>query len=407
MNKKGFISISVIYSFFIVFLMLLLFIVDGYVNNRSLIKRISAKVIEEATNVSYCEANVHSKICEILPTYDISQNEVNFGGGKIYHHDENLENGANDNSFRFAGVNPNNYICFGSNASTCPNGNLYRIIGIMPVDVVVDDSNPGNLVTEREELFKIIKNDYVTFTELGVTSSPGNAAKISSYNGPSGNQPSGNIDGFHWNDLNDNTWSGSTLNSVLNTTYLTNLNDPWSNKIANVIWKVGGNAWDALLDGNEPGANPLQNLVPINLTYTNEIIYSGIMQPNHIGTWVDPTDNLNELNNKVGLMYVSDYGFAAEKSAWTSQLNRTDNNDYQMHASINWMYRGVFEWTITRRSDSTINYPTNVFRINSNGNVGSSDVNFQTWGVRPTFYLNEDIKIISGNGTKSNPFRVS
>ena len=48
----------------------------------------------------------------------------------IYYHDANLTNGAGDNSYRFAGANPNNYVCFGSDDAICPTENLYRIIGV-------------------------------------------------------------------------------------------------------------------------------------------------------------------------------------------------------------------------------------------------------------------------------------
>ena len=42
-------------------------------------------------------------------------------------YDPPLANSAGDNSYRYAGANPNNYVCFGSTASTCPSANLYRI----------------------------------------------------------------------------------------------------------------------------------------------------------------------------------------------------------------------------------------------------------------------------------------
>ncbi|MBD9107027.1 hypothetical protein EGP99_04370, partial [bacterium] len=42
------------------------------------------------------------------------------GISNIYYHDANLTNGAGDSSYRYSGANPNNYVCFGSNESTCP-----------------------------------------------------------------------------------------------------------------------------------------------------------------------------------------------------------------------------------------------------------------------------------------------
>ena len=35
------------------------------------------------------------------------------GANNMYYHDAILTNGAEDNSYRYAGANPNNYVCFG------------------------------------------------------------------------------------------------------------------------------------------------------------------------------------------------------------------------------------------------------------------------------------------------------
>ena len=72
----------------------------------------------------------------------------------MYYHDgqgtyTNASQEAGDNSYRFSGANPNNYVCFGSDAATCPNDNLYRIIGVFDGEV------------------KLIKNDYAMASELG------------------------------------------------------------------------------------------------------------------------------------------------------------------------------------------------------------------------------------------------
>ncbi len=46
------------------------------------------------------------------------------GSNGIYYHTSSLANSTGDNSYRYAGSNPNNYVCFGSTASTCPSANL-------------------------------------------------------------------------------------------------------------------------------------------------------------------------------------------------------------------------------------------------------------------------------------------
>ena len=52
---------------------------------------------------------------------------------------------------------------------------------------------------------------------------------------------------------------------------------------------------------------------------------------------------------KIGLMYVSDYGYAASPANWSTALYNYDNA-----TNNNWMYMGTYEWTISRRSDTTV-----------------------------------------------------
>ena len=108
----------------------------------------------------------------------------------LYYHSDSLAYGAGDYSYRYAGANPNNYVCFGSTATTCPSNNLYRIIGIF-----------GNQV-------KLIKN-----TSIG---------------------------DYYWASYVTAVWSESSLNTnILNGTYLSGLGTTWSNKIATTSWIVG------------------------------------------------------------------------------------------------------------------------------------------------------------------------
>ena len=101
---------------------------------------------------------------------------------------------------------------------------------------------------------------------------------------------------------------------------------------------------------------------------------------------------------KIGLMYVSDYGFAASNSHWTTELY-----NYERATSDNWLYLGSYEWTISRRSDLTYR----AFRLISSGYVlGSYNVN-NAFAVRPVFYLNSSINYVSGSGSSADPIRIS
>lgn len=105
-NKKGFISISVVYSFFIVFMALLLFIVNGFINNRTLMNSIETEIKEDISDMTFARY--------------LSNHSEELG---LVHHNSRLANGAGDNSYRYVGSNPNNYVTF--------NNELYRIIGVI------------------------------------------------------------------------------------------------------------------------------------------------------------------------------------------------------------------------------------------------------------------------------------
>ena len=126
-----------------------------------------------------------------LAEYIKSQYTGNQGDNALYYHNSTLTNGAGDNSYRYAGASDsvNNYICLGSDAATCPDANLFRIIGVFG------------------DQTKVIRAKSV------------------------GNQK--------WDTNGSNTWSSSSLNTYLNGEYLTSLGT-LAEKIATTTWKVGG-----------------------------------------------------------------------------------------------------------------------------------------------------------------------
>ena len=131
---------------------------------------------------------------QTLADYVISQYTGTQGDNALYYHNSTLTNGAGDNSYRYAGASDsvNNYICLGSDAATCPDANLFRIIGVFG------------------DQTKVIRAKSV------------------------GNQK--------WDTNGSNTWSSSSLNTYLNGEYLTSLGT-LAEKIATTTWKVGGGSW--------------------------------------------------------------------------------------------------------------------------------------------------------------------
>ena len=278
----------------------------------------------------------------------------------LYHHTSSLANGAGDNSYRYAGASEsvNNFVCFGSTTSPCPTDNLYRIIGVIDGKV------------------KLIKYDYATSTLLGTD------GDYSGSDTPDTNYYKGSlttINTYYWNNATvTNTWSESNLNKInLNTNFINNIGSTWANKIATTTWKVGGNTWNNIVES-----------VP-SIAYQNEI--------------VSPSENTT-YDAKIGLMYASDYGFAASPSAWTTTLNKYDGNDAKGTSikTINWMYMGYYDWMISRSSD----YSDNAFFVYDYGDVGYHRVN-HNYGVRPSFNLSSSITYVSGSGSAVDPILIN
>ena len=128
--------------------------------------------------------------------------------------------------------------------------------------------------------------------------------------------------------------------------------------------------------------------------YQNEIV-------NPVTT--NTTDGKTDYDAKIGLMYVSDYGYAASSTYWScSGYNDDSTKDYRMATTSNWMYMGLLDWTISRGADQT-NY---VFGVNVDGSLygpGASGYHL----VRPAFYLESSITYVSGDGTQSSPIRIN
>ena len=336
-------------------------------------KRFSAKLMIQQEKILTVLSDVCTSGNNLATCITTLSNKSEPSIVNIYHHDSSLANGARDNSYRYAGANPNNFVCFGSDASPCPTDNLYRIIGVF------GENYHG--VTGKQ-LVKLIKYDYMTTDELGTDGDYSQTYKEwgmdSTYKGTYGDGE--RIGVYFWNkDASTNTWSTSLLNKTnLNTNFINYLGTTWANKIATVTWKVGGNTWANI------GAKTS------SVAYTNEIT-------NPVTT--NTTDNATTYSAKIGLMYVSDYGFAASPDAWTLTMSSYNNTTA---TNNNWMYMGLYEWTISR--DAVIS--DYAFRVSGDGFVNSRRVN-DYYGVRASFNLESSVSYVSGSGSMSDPIVIN
>ena len=280
--------------------------------------------------------------------------------------DELVDDEAEDHNIRYIGADPNNYVLF--------NNERWRIIGVMNN---IDDGTGTN-----ETRLKIIRNE-----------------PIGEYSWD--NKPSGT--GSSDSEYGSNDWSDSTLQEVLNngaywnrttgecpsgqngtTTPCdfssTGLTEEAKTMVSNVVWNLGGSSIDddattSMFYERERGAE----------------IYSG--RPTK---WI----------GKIGLMYASDYGYATSGSSSTSRdmcLNAKLYNEESSYTSDcynnDWLYKGVNQRTLTTVS----NHSYRMFYVRSDGNVTYTRV-YYSLAVSPALYLNSNVRIVSGEGTESNPF---
>ena len=99
-------------------------------------------------------------------------------------------------------------------------------------------------------------------------------------------------------------------------------------------------------------------------------------------------------------MYVSDYGFAVAPSAWTTNLSSYTDKAIR---SVNWMYKGLWEWTISRETNTSL-YAEYV----SDGTWRSGDISVKAFfNVRPVFSLSSSVAYVSGSGSAADPIVVN
>ena len=310
---------------------------------------------------------------EVITLADYIINEVytgTDGENGLYYHDADLANGAQDNSYRYSGANPNNYVCFGPGSEaegTCANDNLYRIIGLF------DDDGDGTYQV------KLIKADYTTSGMLGTDGRDYYGTYNYSTSDYKGNMDTSTIAGYRWNydtsvsSSGSNNWTTSEFNTInLNTNYWNYLGSTWQNLIAPTTWHLGGmtsssNRAKVFYDGERDNAGYGSNPT----TYTDEI----------------------------GLMYPSDYGYAASPDAWATNLGSYDNSTITAN---NWMYMGLYEWTITPYSSSS----ASVFYVYNSGYLGDYSAHLG-YAARPVFYLESNVALQGGSGTSSDPYRLA
>ena len=341
MNNKGMAITTVIYSI-ILLLSLCMFLVLGILRS-------------EYTNDKQYITDLRDELNDWLKGDEVSTgadklvsktgNKDNSGLYTIVHPaDSTLQIGTTEDitEYRYRGANPKNYVTF--------NNETWRIIGVFPVD----DGN-GNI----ENRIKIIRNESIGDKYWNTEE----VSSTSSYN----------------------NWTGATLNTYLNGTYLTGLSSETQSMIGNAKYYLGGyNTSNIQKDVMYKYERKIKN------TTDNEFYY---------GT------NPNSFIGKLALIYASDYGYAASDEC-TQTIAYYDNTAC---INNNWLFDSdayLNEWTLNQHTENG----SRAFIIYEIGRITidmySTTLNSEL-AVRPVLYLISDVQITSGTGTSTDPYKLS
>ena len=178
-----------------------------------------------------------------------------------------------------------------------------------------------------------------------------------------------------WNSTLNNNWNNASLKSYLNGEYYNGINETYKKMISEETYYLGG--------GTSSNSGTLTAGGYYNAERSNTV-YSG---------------NPARTTQYIGLMYPSDYGYAARSSCLSTALwnysSSCKKSDY--------LFSGVDEWLqAPHASDSSL-----AAVLNSLGYVRYSiNVDRSDAAVRPVLYLNTNVQITGGDGSQGNAFQL-
>ena len=271
-------------------------------------------------------------------------------------------------NIRYYGANPDNYIYFNCSdysnqtSSTCE---IWRIIGVFDGKLkLIRSSQIGRLAWDQDKNDDSSKTTYdndwstATLQKLLNGSYYNGSGTITYYSGPSG-----------------------TPSTSLNMSDIRIKNETTRNMIAKTTYYLGG--WDT------------------------SSVYPNLIYEKERGTTVY-TSRPTTWTGKIALAYPSDLGYAVD-------LNQCKDNklynygDSTTCISNNWMMPIIARndgWLLTPYSGNS----DGAWFVLSSGNVyhyGNDGGSSYPGGVAPVLYLNSELEIESGEGSSSNPYKLS
>ena len=256
-----------------------------------------------------------------------------------------------DLNIRYVGSNPKNYVRF--------NNELWRIIGIFN----------GNVKLVRDDILTKYSFDNKNKSQ-GIETDYGTNDWTKSYLRIFLNDYyfSGKTITCHSESATDYVSGLKATNATITCPSVNKISSSAKNMIEKTTWNLGGLAY---------------NTKPVNKLYESERgtrVYSG---------------HETKSSDYIGLIYPSDYVFAStDESCSQAPYGSTCKKN-------NWLFKGVWYWTISPMSS----YASAVFSVYSGGRLNGDNALYRA-SVRPSLYLKQDVKVVGGTGTSSNPYTL-
>ena len=288
--------------------------------------------------------------------------------------------------YRYYGPSPNNYICLDmEGGSSCPDRSLYRIIGSIYEELdgtnrikVIKSTPLTDGTTSGFSWDYKVNNGSVDYDNIWATITSGNYSNSLT----SGSQLMKLLNsGAWWNGTSGSYYNGSkTATNVNFTNY--KLSDKAKSYITTSRYYLGG-------------------------CNTSEGVTTNQFYAYERGTTRYDANRPLYWDGMVGLMYPSDYGYAAGNTCVTgtdpyNYDGGCKNKDWLWMTTSSDYYKG-YEWIMSPNSGSSYK----AFSVASSGYVIDDGLVHVANSVRPVFYLKSDVSITDGEGTSTNPYILS
>jgi hypothetical protein len=183
---------------------------------------------------------------------------------------------------------------------------------------------------------------------------------------------------YSWDNDNINDWTTSSSNNYLNGDwYDSNLAD-YDDLIESVVWGLGGYSKDTIIASDFYSYE------------RNTIVYS---------------DRPTEWTGKVALIYPSDYGYATSGGDIGRETCLTYNlgnwSSYDDCKKFDFVYNSANTWTLMPNLSSK-----NIFLLDVTGNILYYADSSSSANIKPSLYLKDNAKILSGSGTNIDPWII-